>query len=253
MAEKQLVPIGQVDSSGNIWANPGAMTLPGAGGNAGISPFAQMQPQQPMQMQMQMPQMPMQMVYAGGGGNGMAGIPWQAIKGGFLTVAGLFQRANQEDLKEDLEKAEDDYRTAENAASAALQQYNAAPTAANLSNLLTKQHAMLAATRKVNDAQTELGIENARSSIYTTVGGVGDLAQSFAGGTYPGIGGGGYMMPAMPAMQMPMPVMQMPAMPAMQMAAPGYAFVNGSWTPIVTGFLGGLGGGLLANALTNDK
>lgn len=252
MADKQLVPIGQVDQTGQIWANPGAMTLPGAGGNAGISPFAQMQPQQPMQMQMQMP---MQMVYAGGGG--MSGIPWQAIKGGFLTVAGLFQRANQEDLKEDLDKAENDYQTAENAASVALQQYNAAPTAANLSNVLTKTQAMFAATRKVNDAQTELGVENARSSIYTAVGGVGDLAQSFAGGTYPGIGGGGgYMMPAMqmPAMQMPamqMPVMQ--AMPAMQMAAPGYAFVNGAWTPIVTGFLGGLGGGLLANALTNDK
>jgi hypothetical protein len=149
--------------------------------------------------------------------------------------------------------AEDEYKTAQTASESALAVYAAAPTAANDIAWRRAQQALNAATRKVNDAQSALGDENSRSALYTTVGGVGDLAQSFAGGTYPGIGGfGGGQQVLMAAPQMAAPQMMM----APQMAAPQIAYMQmagGGWAPVLTGFMGGVAGGLLTNALTSDK
>ena len=248
MAEKSLVPIGQVGADGTLFANPAALAL--GGGNTGIAGgiFAgQMAPAgQPVYAQQ--PQLVMM-----GGGGGLSNIPWQAIKGGFYTVAGLFQRANQESLKEDVSDAEAEYNTAKSNVDAALNVFSASGTAANQLAWMRAQSALNEATRKVNDAQTALGIENARSSLYTTAGGVGDIMQSFGGGTYPGLSGFGGGVPMMAAAQQPMMVAaQQPMMVAAQQ--PPMVYIQGQgWSPIVGGFIGGIGGGLLANAFTSDR
>ena len=254
MAGKDLVPIGQVDSSGTLYANPSALALPGNTGITGGGIFAQSMPGgMPTGMAPAAMQQPV-IVLQGGGGGGFSSVPWKAIEGGFLTVAGLFQRANLNSLQEDVSDAEDEYKTANTAAEAALAAYAAAPNAANDLAWRRSQQVLNAATRKVNDAQTALEGENARSALYTTVGGVGDLAQSFAGGTYPGIGGfSGGQQVLMAAPQMAAPQMMMA--PQM-MAAPQIAYMQmagGGWAPVLTGFMGGVAGGLLTNALTSDK
>lgn len=247
MAEKSLVPIGSVDSSGTMWANPNALALAG-GGNTGI--FASQ-----ANSGGQAPVMMSQPVYVQSGGGGLSGIPWQAIKGAFLTVSGLFQRANLESLKDDVKDAEDEYKTAKTAVDNAAAIFAATPSFANQLAVNRAQAVLNEATRKVNDAQTALGEENARSALYTTVGGIGDLAQSLGGGAYPGFSGGGapMMMAAPQQMIMAAPQQMMVAAPQ-PMAAQPMVYIQGQgWSPVVSGFLGGLGGGLLANAFTSDR
>lgn len=248
MAEKSLVPIGQVDAAGTVWANPNAM-MAGGGANAGITGGGVFAQQMPMGVQFPQGQAQMQpqviYVQGGGGGGGLSDIPWQAIKGGFLTVAGLFQRANQKSLEDDLSDRESEYTTLQGQVDQAFNAYSGNPSQANLRAWMAAQNALNVATRKVNDVQTQLAEENARSSIYTTVGGVGDLAQSFAGGTYPGVGGGGQ--PQLMAMPQPVAMVQQ-----MQQAAPSVvAYVQnpgGGLTPVLAGFMGGIGGSLLTQA-----
>lgn len=252
MAEKSLVPIGSVGADGTLYANPAALSL--GGGNTGIAGgiFAsQMAPGAQMGQPVMVGQQP-QYVMMGGGGGGLPNIPWQAIKGGFFTVAGLFQRANQESLKDDLTDAEAEYTTAKSNVDAALNVFSATGTPANQLAWMRAQSVLNEATRKVNDAQTALGIENARSSLYTTAGGVGDLMQSFGGGTYPGLSGFGGGVPMMAAQQPMMVAAPQPVMMAAQQQPMVY-IQNQGWTPIVGGFIGGIGGGLLANAFTSDR
>lgn len=251
MAEKSLVPIGSVGADGTLYANPAALSL--GGGNTGIAGgvFASQMTQGAQMGQPMFTQQP-QVVMMGGGGGGLSNIPWQAIKGGFLTVAGLFQRANQESLKEDVSDAEAEYTTAKSNVDAALNVFSASGTAANQLAWMRAQSALNEATRKVNDAQTALSVENARSSLYTTAGGVGDIMQSFGGGTYPGLSGFGGGVPMMTAGQPMMVAGPQPVMMAAQ-PQPMVYIQNQGWTPIVGGFIGGIGGGLLANAFTSDR
>ena len=83
MAGKDLVPIGQVDSSGTLYANPNALALPGNTGITGGGIFAQSMPGgMPTGMAPAAMQQPV-IVLQGGGGVGSPPCPGRPSRAAF--------------------------------------------------------------------------------------------------------------------------------------------------------------------------
>lgn len=230
MAERSLVPIAQVDASGNIFAT---QQFSGLG-----------QPAPAMQAQPQVMLVPMPT-------GGLNQIPWGAIGSGFQTAAGLIQRANLSRLQEDADKKRDAAKTKRDLLQAAINAWKATP---NLTNQAAMMDALMASQVADGDHQASsdaLAEENARSALYTAVSGATGLATSLMGeptGTPAQAMGMPMATMAYPQMQMPMMQMQ-PAAQQIVMVPNG----SGGWSPALSGALAGAGTALVLNALTPTK
>lgn len=231
MATKDLVPIGQVGGDGTLFANP---ALLGGG------------------MQQQPAQQPMIMMGNGGGGGGSnTGSFIKAAGAGFLTLAGLIQRANLNRLQDEADKKEviaDAAQVAADAANTALAQM-AVPTDAARQAVFNAMNVALKAQRDLNDAASRVSKENSRSALYTTVGGVADLAEAFLPDE--AVQGGGQQMFYQAQQPMPMQMqMQQPQGQQVLLIPQGGGGFQGA-SPALTGAIAGGTTALLVNVVSD--